>query len=346
MDSSLVRKYFFSALLFVAIGLGLLIFFPFLKIIALAAVFSVLFHPLYRVLHRWVKFPTLAAFLTLLCFVIIICIPVYFGSIVFIHQATSLYQSLITNGALVASAHQLSVWLHHVFPSVSFNLQDRATAIVASLPATAGVILTTTLASALYFIFLLISMFYFLKDGSAWKEALIELVPLSNDSNRHIIAALQRSINGIFKGYLIMGITQGLVNGLGLYLFHVPHAVLWGALSVFLIVIPPLGSGAISISAVTYLLITHHPGLAVGYAVWAIIFSTTINNVLNPYVVGKQIAIHPLLVLFSVLGGLSLMGPIGILIGPLVVSFIYALISVYKTEMGMPIMVTVTESVK
>jgi len=72
----------------------------------------------------------------------------------------------------------------------------------------------------------------------------------------------------------------------------------------------------------------------------------SIDNILNPYVVGRQISIHPLLVLFSVIGGLALMGPIGILIGPLIVSLIYALISVYKTEMGQhPVTVTVTETV-
>jgi predicted PurR-regulated permease PerM len=73
-------------------------------------------------------------------------------------------------------------------------------------------------------------------------------------------------------------------------------------------------------------------GAAIGFSLWALTLVGTIDNFLNPYLVGKKIDIHPLLVLFSVLGGVALMGPIGILIGPLAISFMYALASVYKTE--------------
>jgi predicted PurR-regulated permease PerM len=334
MDASLVRKYFFAALLVVSIGLGLSIYWPFLKVIALAVVFSVLLHPLYGWIHRRVKVPALASVLTLFCFIIIICIPVYFVGIVILRQSQSMYQSLIGHGSLDNVINHISLWLHHIFPSTTFNLQDRLTTFINTLPSTAGTILTTTVYTIVYFIFMLISMFYFLKDGPAWKESLIELIPLSNDSNRQIIATLKKSINGIVKGYLVVGIAQGIVTGTGLYLFHVPHAVLWGTLAVFVSLIPPLGTGLISISTVIFLLIVGRHGAAFGYALWAICFSMSIDNILNPYFVGRQIAIHPLLVLFSLLGGLLLMGPIGFLIGPLVISFIYALISVYKTEMG------------
>jgi predicted PurR-regulated permease PerM len=145
---------------------------------------------------------------------------------------------------------------------------------------------------------------------------------------------------------MVIGLAQGIVTTTGLYLFHVPHAALWGTLAIFVSIIPPLGTAVISISVVAYLLIVDRTGAAIGYALWAICFSMTIDNVLNPYIVGRQISIHPLLVLFSVIGGLALMGPIGILIGPLIISFIYSLISVYKTEMGQhPVSVTVTETV-
>jgi predicted PurR-regulated permease PerM len=334
MDASLVRKYFFSALLVVSIGLGLVLFWPFLKIITLAIVFSVLLYPLYRWIKRRVKLPALASFLTILCFVIIICVPLYFITIVILQQSQNMYQWLITNGAVSIAAQHFSLWMQHVFPSVSFNLQDRIASVVSTLPSAAGTIVTTTLSTAVYFIFMMIAMFYFLKDGPEWKESLIELVPLSNESNREIISTLKRSIHGIVKGYVVVGVAQGIVTTVGLYLFHVPHAALWGMLAVFASIIPPLGTGIISISTIIFLLVVGRSGAAIGYALWAICFSMSIDNVLNPYIVGRQIAIHPLLVLFSVLGGLALMGPIGILIGPLIVSFTYALISVYKTEMG------------
>jgi len=332
MDAALVRKYFFSALLVISIGFGFFLLLPFLKIIALAIVFSVLLHPLYKKLHQWLRFPALASFLTLICFIVIICIPLYFITIVTVHQLQNMFQYLAGTGSIEIISQHVSLWLHHIFPSVSFNLQDRITSFVSQLPSAAGIILTTTFSTIVYFIFMLISMFYFLKDGPQWKESLIELIPLSNDSNRKIIETLRTSINGIVKGYMVVGLAQGIVTTIGLYLFHVPHAALWGMLAVIVSIIPPLGIGAISISVFAYLLIVGRHGAAFGYALWAIFFNMSIDNILNPYIVGKQISIHPLLVLFSVIGGLALMGPVGILIGPLVISFIYALMSVYKTE--------------
>ncbi len=334
MDASLVRKYFFSALLVVSVGLGLVLFWPFLKIIALAAVFSVLLHPIYRWLQRRIKVKALASVLTILTFIILVCIPLYFIVTILVRQSQSMYLWLSTMGVIGTTAHHVSLWLHHVFPTVTFDLQGRMTSLLNALPSTASAILTTTVSTIIYTIFMLIAMFYFLKDGPEWKESLIELVPLSNDSNRQVLAALKRSINGIVKGYMVVGLAQGIVTTTGLYIFHVPHALLWGTLAVFVSIIPPLGTSVISISVVIFLLVVGRTGAAVGYALWAICFSLSIDNILNPYVVGRQIAIHPLLVLFSVIGGLALMGPVGILIGPLIVSFIYALISVYKTEMG------------
>src|SRR6266403_3755005 len=164
MDASLVRKYFFSALLVVALGFGVFLFWPFLKIIILALICAVLLHPLHRWIERQVKFPALAAFLTLLCFILIICIPLYFITTIILGQFQNMYQWLIGHGSLDTAIRHISTWLHHLFPSVSFNLQDRMTALVTQLPSTAGVILATTFTAIISSVFMLIALFYFLKD--------------------------------------------------------------------------------------------------------------------------------------------------------------------------------------
>jgi predicted PurR-regulated permease PerM len=79
-----------------------------------------------------------------------------------------------------------------------------------------------------------------------------------------------------------------------------------------------------------YLWATGDTGHAIALAVWCGALVGTVDNILNPIVVGKNINLPPILILFSVLGGISLMGPIGILIGPLTLSLLYALISIYR----------------
>jgi len=66
--------------------------------------------------------------------------------------------------------------------------------------------------------------------------------------------------------------------------------------------------------------------------VWSVVLVGTVDNMLNPILIGRQTSIHPLLVLFSVLGGISLLGPVGILIGPLSISLLIALVSIYQEK--------------
>ena len=120
--------------------------------------------------------------------------------------------------------------------------------------------------------------------------------------------------------------------GIGLTIFKVPNAAILGLLTAIASLVPTVGTALIAVPVTLFLLLTDRTGAGIGFAIWAAALVGSIDNFLNPYIVGKKIAIHPLLVLFSVLGGLVLMGPIGILIGPLSISFLYALSSVYKTE--------------
>jgi predicted PurR-regulated permease PerM len=334
MDGSFIQKYFFSALLIVALAFGAILFWPFLKLIILAVVFSVLLHPLYVRFHKVVRVPSLASLLTLISFIIILCVPMYFiGAIVF-KQTHSMYAWVIAHGSIDALTQSMTVRLHRLFPTMTFNIQNSINAEITGFANQLGSIFTTTISTIISFIWMLLTMFYFLKDGAAWKESLIELSPLSFESNTTVIATLKKSVTGIFKGYFFVGLAQGIVTGVGFYLFHIPHPALFGLLAAFASLIPAVGSSLISIPTVLFLLATSRTGAGIGYAIWAVCFSVTIDNILNPYIVGREIAIHPLLVLFSIIGGIVIMGPIGIIIGPLVTSFIYALISVYKHEMG------------
>jgi predicted PurR-regulated permease PerM len=334
MHGSFIQKYFFSALLVIAFIIGFILFWPFLKVIVLAVVFSVLLHPLYKRFHRLVRLPSMASLLTILSFIIILCVPMYFIGAIVLKQTHSMYAWLVSHGSIESLTNATTLRLQHLFPSMSFNVQNSINTTIGNFSAKLGTIFTTTISTIVSFILMMLSMFYFLKDGPTWKEALIELSPLSFESNNTVIAILKKAVTGIFKGYFFVGLAQGLVTGIGFFLFHIPHPALFGLLAAFASLIPAVGSSLISIPTIIFLFVTGRTGAGFGYMLWALVFSMGIDNVLNPYIVGRQIAIHPLLVLFSILGGISLMGPIGIIIGPLITSFIYALISVYKLEMS------------
>lgn len=333
MQESFIKKYFFALLLLAALVLGFMLFLPFLTTIIVSIVLSVLFHPLYRKINARLHKPNLSSLLTVLIFIIVLCIPIVFISTVVFNQAQNLYTWIISQGAVDGLMIKANMYLAGIFPGANLNLENSAASIVGGFANGVGSLFSATLTTIFSSLLVILAMFYLLKDGPSWEEEAERLSPLSPESNKHIIERMKLSIYGIVRGYLLVGLAQGTLMGVGLFIFGVPHAALWGVFAAIASMIPTIGTAFVAVPAILFLFIIGHDGAALGMAAWAVVIVGTIDNLLNPIVVGKSINIHPLLVLFGVLGGVALMGPVGILIGPLVISLVYALLFVAKTEL-------------
>ncbi len=273
----------------------------------------------------------LAAIFTVIFFIIVLCGPLLFlGSVVF-NQSQDIYHSVMESGGGGPFIQNVGDSINHILPSgLSFNIEDKVTNLISLLSANITKIFTATISTLLSFLLTLLTLFYFLKDGARWKKAIVLLSPLSDEQDEKIITRLSRAVNGILKGYLLIGLIQGILVGLGLAIFGVPHPALWAVLAGIASFIPSVGTGIISVPAILYLLAMGHTGQAIGYGVWAGVIVGTIDNLLNPIIVGSKLNVPPLLILFSVLGGISLFGPVGLLIGPLTISLLYVLVSIYR----------------
>ena len=129
-------------------------------------------------------------------------------------------------------------------------------------------------------------------------------------------------------GQLIMEIHTTLGNG-----------ILWGTVTVFAALIPSIGSGFVTVPGAIYLLATGHIGNGIGLAIWGLLFIGLVDNVLRPYLLAGRASIHPLLILLSVLGGLALFGPGGLFLGPLIISLLLGLLSIYAPERDDPVVI-------
>ena len=120
--------------------------------------------------------------------------------------------------------------------------------------------------------------------------------------------------------------------GLGLWIFNVPNGALWGVVAAVTSLLPTFGTAFVSVPAMIFLIALGDTTSAVGLLIWAIVVVGLVDNFLSPILVGSKTHIPPLLILFAVLGGISVLGPVGILVGPLTVSLLYTLISIYRNE--------------
>lgn len=332
MQEQSIRKYFFFALFLLGAGLAVFILWPFAKVIILSIALSAVLFPVYGFLKKHLRVAWVSSLLTVVLFLLVLCVPLFIiGTLIFTESQN--FSAWVTDhGGLDNITRVFNRSIENVFPGGSINLSDSIASVASKFTASVGTIFSATLSMLFSLFLVLLSMFYFLKDGISWKQILVHFSPLSDESGDKILNKLNTAVNGIVKGYLLIAVVQGVLMGLGLALFQVPNAALLGLLAAIASLVPTVGTALVAIPVVLFLVIAGHTGAAIGFGIWAMALVGSVDNFLNPYFVGKKIAIHPLLVLFSVLGGLVLMGPIGILIGPLSISFIYALSSVYKTE--------------
>jgi len=333
MQTKIIERYFFFGLLLATFIFTFLIFRPFWIVLLLGVSFSVVLYPFYRWLVK-AKFPQwLASFVTVIIFMILVLGPISGIGILVFKQSQHVYQSVLTENNIKPFIETLGGAINKILPNgVNFNVQQKASEIALSITDNLAKIFSTTLSTFLSFTLMLLAMFYFLKDGANWKNSLVNLSPLADIDDRKIISKIIQAINGVVKGYLLIAIAQGILMAVGLTIFGVPNAALWGVVAAIASLVPMIGTAFVAVPAIIFLLVSGHSAAALGFLVWSVVVVGLVDNLLNPIVVGAKMNIPPLLILFAVLGGISLLGPIGILVGPLTISLLYTLVSIYKYE--------------
>jgi predicted PurR-regulated permease PerM len=262
-----------------------------------------------------------------------LCIPLFSIGFLVFDQSQNLYHFVTDNGNTIPFLNSLGHKINQILPTgVSFDLNEKVSSFISFLTNNIANIFSATVSVIFSFVLLLLSIFYLLKDGKGWRETILRLSPLSNTDDQKILDKFAQTINGVIKGYLLIALIQGILMGIGLSIFHVPNPAIWAVLAGIAATVPPFGTAVVSIPAVIFLFATGHTGASIGLLLWATFIVGTCDNLLNPFIVGHKVNIPPFLILFSVLGGISLLGPVGILIGPLTVSMLYTLTEIYLDE--------------
>jgi predicted PurR-regulated permease PerM len=329
------ERFFFYILLTGVILFVLFMFAPFLKLLAVGAALAVVFHPIFTWINGRVTEGRrgVAALLSTLLLLIILGAPlVFIGARVF-SESTSLYTDLTLRQGNAGFLSSISESIQKTFPGLPrVNIEDQLQGIASFFARGASKIFATTLHTILAFVLVLLSFFYFIKDGTVWKRYIVEVSPLSDVHDERILTILARSVKGVMLGYVLVGMIQGVLLGIGLLIFGVPNAVLFGLIAALASLIPSIGTAFISIPAVLFLYATGHPQAALGLLLWAGFLVGTVDNLLTPILVGNKMSLPPLLILFSVLGAIALLGPTGVIIGPLALSVLHTLLKIYKED--------------
>ena len=302
---------------------------PYLTLLAVAAAMAVLFYPVYEKIRMKMKRNNLAAVLTIVIALLIVFVPlIFFGSMA-LHEATILYAEIDNNNYFSQSVNFLESEIEKYFPGSNISLD---TYIIQGLTWTAQNVVnvfagvTQTIFS---FVIGIIAFYYFLTDGKTFMGKVMARSPLPKSSNKEITSKLTNSVNSIIKGSLIIALIQGFLTGIGFALFGVPNPALWGSIAAVTSLIPGVGTAIITIPAVIFLVAQERYMASIALLIWGATAVGLIDNFLGPKLVGRGAKIHPFLILISALGGLNFFGPMGFLLGPLIISLLLTLGELY-----------------
>jgi predicted PurR-regulated permease PerM len=180
----------------------------------------------------------------------------------------------------------------------------------------------------------LVAYFALLLDGKrllAWIE---ELSPLQGRQTVELFAQFTAVSRSVLRSQVLTAAAQATVAMIGYRIAGVPSVVFFGFLTFLVAFIPVVGTGVVALPLAALLLVLGNTWQAVFLAVWAVLVVGVVDNLLKPLLIRDGIQAHGVLILFSLIGGLLVFGGIGLLVGPLAVTFFLTMIRFYRRDFG------------
>ena len=334
MEKNQLQSYSFLALLG---GISVLLFFvfkPFIQILALAAVFAVLFHKPYEYLARRLRgWNSVAAFVIVGAVLLFFIVPLFFLGMQIFRETQNLYIDAQGNGGQYIQfiQHAVEAPVQRIVPEFTFNIAAAIGNILAFISANLASILSQTFIVTLETFLMLLAFFFFLRDGNELLAGISTASPFGKEESREILEKMHLTIKSVINGTLFVALIRWILVGVGFYILHIPNSILWGSIGGVIGAIPGLGTAFAFIPAVVYLYLLGHHVAAIVLGVYGLIVLMLVDNILTPYFFGKGLAVAPIFVLFSILGGLFFFGPLGFILGPLVLSVFLSVFRIYST---------------
>ena len=229
-------------------------------------------------------------------------------------------------------------WIKPMFNPSAAELKkysaDATTYLKDQLVSLGGATTTLIVKLVLGLVILVVSVYFFLQDGPAMIEALKQMSPISDTHEEELLQEFIRVSRAVVLATLLSAIAQGILAGFGFYFAGLDNVFLLTMLTICTALIPIGGAALVWVPACIWLFLFEGDvarGIALG--IYGTFVISLADNFIKPYVLHGHSNLHPLFALLSVLGGVVALGPIGILIGPMIVAFLQTLLLILQREL-------------
>lgn len=312
----------------------------FLMAIFMAGLLSAMVFPLHSALSRKLHGrEALSAAITILALVLLILIPLSILMTMVISQAVTIGQSVtpwvqtfIEQPTIISTYLEKLPFYQELDPYRDIILRKAgnmvgtvSTFLIDSLSSFTKVTIDAIFSTVI----MLYVMFYFLNMGHILLEKILYFLPLDDISERRLLRRFTSVTRATLKGVVVIGILQGSICGAAFAIIGIQGPVFWGTVMAVTSIIPAFGTALVWGPALLIILLSGEFANAAILAVICGLIAGNLDNLIRPRLVGKDTEMHDLFVLFGTLGGISMFGLLGIIIGPIVTALFITLWEIY-----------------
>lgn len=342
------RPFAFTILLLISFGLLIALFWAYLPSIILALLITSVFYPVHLTLRRLLKGreQISATIMSAIIFLILV-IPIAWFIKTLSNEAFEFY-TRTTNAVTLKQIQNsfknnpaLMERLERLKKMTGIKLDWKAIQKIAtSLGKKVGLFLYKQISSGatniinlfVHFFLMILITYALLRDGLRLKEYIVQLAPVPKDQLEKVVHKFQEMAKAIIIGNGLSGIIQGIMGGIGFFIFGLGSPILWGSVIAFMAFLPIVGASIVFIPATFILLIQGKTKLAIGFFSYNLAYSSIMEYLVKPKIIGQEMKMNSVLVFVGVLGGIKLFGIMGIIYGPLIITIFLTMAEIYKSE--------------
>ncbi len=341
MYSKRTTIWFLGVLTLIVFGFAFVILRPFLYPFAAAIILAVVFYPAHQRILGWTKGKALkASLLSTLGLLFLFGLPVFTVIVLVAKQAVTAVRSTEQNGfalLLTTVAERGRMFLGRWVDVPNYDFRGAVTSLLQQIGLWvlgSKALIFGNLASLITGCAIaLVVVFFLLKDGRSWIQQVEGFIPLPPGQARKLFSNISDTIVANAYGIVSVGAAQGVLTGVAMAIVGSQAILLLGLCAAFASVVPVVGAALVWIPAGIYFLFVGASWKGTFIFIWGLAVVTTVPNIIRPWVIGGKVEVHPLVLLISILGGVQAFGFLGLFLGPVTASVLWALLGVIGEEL-------------
>jgi predicted PurR-regulated permease PerM len=333
MDENYFRRTTATVVIAALVVLSFFLLRPILLSIIFGFILAFIFSPIYNLIYKWTKSKNFPAAILCVLLLAAIILPLWFFTPMIIDESIKLYRAsqtldLVTPlknlfpsifGAAEFSQEVGSV-THTFITNLTNSIMNYFSKVLLDFP---------TIIMQIFVVFF--TFFYALRDKEKIIGYIKSLLPFSKEVEKKLFDSTKDITSSVLYGQLVIGFIQGIILGIGLFVFNIQNPFLLTIIAILAGILPIVGPSLVGVPVAIFLLIKGDSFATFGILGFTLLSSLS-DHFLRPFLVSKKTKLHTALVLTGMIGGFFLFGILGFILGPLIIAYLIIVIEVYRNK--------------